>query len=402
MKILLLGHGISNNGIKKILDSYHMNYDYLEESELKKYDYDIVIKSPFIPYTNESIIKMLEEGSIVITDFEFVYWLFNRYIISVTGTNGKTTTVSMLKSLLSDYILCGNIGYPIGEAIIENKGSNLILEASSFELEGCIKFKPDIAIFLPITSAHLDHHKSFDNYFNSKMKNVCNLNENDLVIYPYDDINISNYLINIKALKLSYSLNNKKANIYVDNNYIVYDDFKFNIDDLWSNYNHNILDSMIVVLVGKYLNKSDDLIKNTLISFKGIKYRLERIKSNIYNDSKSTNIYSTIEALKSLNNISLICGGYEKNDELSDLIPYLSKIKKVYIYGMNKNRLEAFFKINKKEVEIFDNLSDATKKCLNDKYDNILFSPMSASYDQYKSYIERGEHFTQIINKYVE
>lgn len=402
MRILLLGHGLSNDSVRKILEINHIVFDYLEEKEIKDYNYNIVIKAPFISYHNKSIKKLKNNGSLIITDFEFIYWIFNNYIISVTGTNGKSTVVSMLKDILPNFTLCGNIGYPVGDAVINEKSNKLIIESSSFELEGCIKFKPNIAVFLPITKAHLDHHKSEENYFNSKMKNAVNLNINDLVIYPYDDIKIKNYLEHINTKKLSYSLYNSNADIYLKDNLMFYKDFSFSLDLLWNKYDHNIINSMITILVSKYLNVSDSLLINTLKNFKGLNYRIERITDNIYNDSKSTNIYSTIEALKGFDNVRLICGGYEKYEDLNPLCLYLDKIKYVYVYGMNKDRIYNFFKNKNIKIKKFDTLEFATIEAFKyRKEDIILFSPFSASFDQFENYIKRGEKFSSIINELI-
>ena len=401
MKILLIGHGISNDSVEKMLKYFHISYDYIEPKERIKNIYDLAIKAPFIPYNNPLIKKLKRYNIAVITDFELVYWLYNRYIIACSGSNGKTTTVSLIKELLDSFILCGNIGYPIGDAVM-NSSKNLIVEASSFELEGTIKFKPDIAILLPINECHLDHHLTFSDYFRCKMKLVDNLTENDLLIYPIDDNNIVNYIKNIKCRKLSYGFNNK-ANIYLENNYIVYNEYRYDVLEMWSNYKHNIMDSMIMILVGHYLRVSNCKIEMVLKNFKGVKYRLEEIKDGIYNDSKSTNVYSTIKAIDSIGDLVLIAGGYEKNDDLSPLLPYLKYIKRVYLYGMNKSRLYKFFTDNKIVSYRFNTLDEAVCELFKDRISyKILFSPMSASYDQYKNYIERGENFNRLINKYVE
>lgn len=404
IEILLLGKGISNNALNVFMNKYCIEHQYLDLKEVSHYNYNLVIKGPGISYTENVIKKFLELNVQIITDIEFIYWILNKDFIAITGTNGKTSTTMLLTEMIKkkySAIMCGNIGFPIAQAALDYKlFQYFVLELSSFQLKGCKKFAPKYAIITNVNQAHLDYHESLQDYYESKYqitKNQCN---SDFLILNYDCENTMSLFENTNAIKLTYSVSNKLCDAYFIKDVLYFKNTKIcKVKNKTTNEKYNIL---ACVCVAKLLDISNKMIKKTINEFTGVIYRLEEIKKGIFNDAKSTNIFSTISALKELKeNVFLICGGYDRKETLDGLNPFLNTIKCVFVYGMTKEKVEMYFKSKNIEVYLFDNLKEATIFTLNKrKKEKILYSPMFASYDQYSSYEERGKEFNNIIKEY--
>lgn len=391
--ILVLGKGISGKGITRLLKKEDIRYDYLNDYEVKKMDYDLVIKSPGIPYSNKIIRQAIKKKIPVITDIELVYHLSKKEFIAVTGTNGKTTTVSILSKLLK-MKPSGNIGYSVCDYIIDYpKNKYCLCELSSFQLKGIKDFRPNVAVILNLEKAHLDYHENISDYHDSKMNILKNMNGNDFVIYNYDDEVISKYVKDISVNKISFSLCNNKANCYIVENYVYYNNRKIlSISNLKLKGNQYYYDILASICVSKVL-KVKRYVKK-IIKFKGINYRMTYIKKNIFNDAKSTNPLSTLGAIKNFNDCILICGGKNRGEDLSVLKSELYRLKKVYCYGESKSNIKDFMESNLINCEEFQTLKEAVYKLKKDKIKGtILYSPMMASLDQYSSYKERGKEF---------
>ena len=209
---------------------------------------------------------------------------------------------------------------------------------------------------------------------------------------------------NSEATKITYSLFNKTATAYFHKGNFYYEKQKiFNVKILNNKTDIFKYDVLAALCVAKLKNIDNKRIIKALKNFKMVKYRLEEVRKNIYNDAKSTNVYSTIGALSEFQNkkVILICGGYDRKEDLVGLDNYLSNIIRVYTYGATKEKVSLYFKKKKIEVYTFDFLKDAVIRSLNDMKDEvILYSPMFASYDQYNSYEERGKEFNHIIDNY--
>lgn len=404
-EILLLGRGISNNALKEFMDKFQILYDYLDIDRVERYNYHLVIKGPGVYYQNEVVKKFIELGVKVITDVEFISWFLNREYIGITGTNGKTSTTLLLTDMIKkkySAIACGNCGFPISQAALDYKLFHyFVLELSSFQLKGCINFTPKIAIVTNIKQAHLDYHETLKDYYESKFNITKNQSKLDYLILNFDCENTMNLFKNSIATKLTYSLNNKNCDAYVYKNKVYYKREKIcNVKNKSITMRYNILSS---VCAAKLLDIPNKLIKKSIIEFKEIKYRLEKIKKNIYNDAKSTNIYSTIAAINQFKgkSIYLICGGYDRKEDISALENHLEDIKAVFVYGATSDKVTLYCKKRKIEVYSFNNLKDATISVLNKvKTEIILYSPMFASYDQYSSFEQRGKEFNTIVNEY--
>lgn len=407
MDILLLGKGISNNALNEFMKKYSIPHDYMSLDEVKDYDYRLVIKGPGLYYDSDVIKTFIEKGVEIITDIEFIYWFLNKEYIAITGTNGKTSTTLLINEIINtefQSVACGNCGFPISQAALDYKlFKYYVLELSSFQLKGIKKFTPKIAVVTNIKIAHQDYHNGVEDYYKSKFNITKNQTKNDYLVLNLDDEMTMSLFKNSEATKCTFSLTNKTANAYYHKGKFYFNKelvFKENRKNRFSNMNkYNILASIIVAKLIGIKNKN---IVKTIKSHKFPLYRLEEVYKGIYNDAKSTNIYSSINAIKEFKSpIYLICGGYDRKEDLTPLTNYIDLIKCVYTYGNTKDKVSSFFKKKKIEVHTFSTLKEATLKALNDRDDEIiLYSPMFASYDQYSSYLERGKEFNKIINTY--
>jgi len=337
----------------------------------------------------------------------------NIKIIAVTGTNGKSTIVSLIHHLLKSNSVPSSLIGNIGNSIFNSKfiiNGVYVIEVSSYQLETSKSFSPNIAIISNLSSDHMSRHKSMKNYFNQKSKILNNLVYNDTAI-----LNCNHKLVKLKALEL---FKNKKSNI-------ISFDFEKNESKFYSSkkntlikkklrkikYNnpflygeHNEENVQIALKALSFLALKKKLLEKSLNSFSGLTHRQELVINNknlkVINDSKATNIDSMIKAIKNYENIYLICGGILKDRNLNSLTPYTNKLKKVYITGVKKNQFINFFS-KKNEIFISSNLSKIVKECFKDvnttEQSTILFCPGAASFDQFKNFEERGNRFKKIV-----
>jgi UDP-N-acetylmuramoylalanine--D-glutamate ligase len=407
VEILLLGIGKSNNALNQFMIKYSIEHDYLSLIDVVRFDYKLVIKGPGIYYDEEVIQKFIEKGVDIITDIEFIYWFLNKEYIAITGTNGKTTTTYLITDIINtaySAVSCGNCGFPISQAALDYKlYKYFVLELSSFQLKGIKKFTPKIAVVTNLKQAHLDYHHTIEDYYKSKLNIAKNQSKQDYLVLNADDLNVMSLFKNSEATKITFSLTNRSSNAYFYKSSFYFNKERVcHIKYLKSKTDiikYNVLAAICVAKILKIENKN---IKKALKNFTFIKYRLEEIKPNIYNDAKSTNVYSTISAIKCFKNknIILICGGYDRKEEINIIEEDLFNVVRIYVYGQVKDKLYNYLK-RKKEVYIFDTLKEATLKALNDRLDEVvLYSPMFASYDQYSSYEERGLEFSRIVFDY--
>ena len=377
---------------------------------------DIVIKSPGIDNKSKIVKEIIDLSIPLVSEIEFASWFTDSFIIALTGTNGKTTTIQLINNILKrgglKTFLGGNVGIPFSENVFDeifNKDYKKndtkkvfhILEISSFQLEDIKYFKPNISIILNITPDHLDRHKSFKSYLDTKLKILTNQNDKCYAIINKNDVKIS---------KQKYKSNIIEFYISESGEMIVND--KIKIMDIQNSKllgSHNYQNILAASIVADLCKISDKLILESINFFKPLYHRLEKltpIKNIIYyNDSKATNLSATVAAIESIDkNIILILGGIDKNNsDFSILKNYKSKIKHIILYGQSRHHIE-------KQINNFFNLisySDfkkAIKKAIKISVlnDNILFSPACASFDQFKNYKERGNYFKEIISNYYD
>ena len=409
-KILIYGLGKSGLSVFKFLKKNNEITIYddkmkVDNKKIKKIKFDYIIISPGIDINKCSLSKFLKNNSKKIyTDLDIFY---NHHKennkITITGTNGKSTTAKILYEALKDQKLdvrlVGNIGNPV---LLEKKVTNktvFVIEASSYQLEYSKLFKSNISLILNISPDHLERHKSINKYVNAKFKLVKNQSKKDFAI-----LNTKNFYI--KRVLASKSFLPKIIKIEKDIDSI----FLKKINNQYFNTDGNKENLKFILEVAKILKLKKNSLLKTLKKFKGLKYRQEKIfqskKLTIINDSKATTFSSSVSLLKSLTNVYWIVGGQAKKGDKLLLSKKNCKNIKAYIFGTNKS----FFisKLNKlMKYESFLDLKSLVKKLFleiktdkNTTHKTILFSPSSASFDNFKNFEKRGEYFNQLIKKY--
>lgn len=375
--------------------------DLLDES------YDVLIKNPGIKYNHPVVLKARSLNIEVINELEAAYQFFPKVkIIGVTGSNGKTTTVTlineMLKHELDNVYLCGNIGYPVSSIVNKLKENDiLVIEISDHQLCDMYKFKTDISVLTNISETHIDFHDSYEKYKQMKKRIFNNHTENDIAVLNYSNDEVMNLTKDIESKKLYFT--NKDC--YIKNEAIYYKDEKvIDLNRIKIKGNHNYENIMAAILVVKQFDIKNDSIISVLENFNGVEHRIEYV-CNInnrlfYNDSKSTNNKATMTALSSFNNdILLIMGGLDRNIPFDDLIPYMKNVKLIVCYGETKDKIEDLAIKNNIPCHKFENLKEATIYAYNNSKENdvILLSPACASWDQYKCFEDRGNEFKKVV-----
>jgi UDP-N-acetylmuramoylalanine--D-glutamate ligase len=348
--------------------------------------------------------KFLKENSKKIyTDLDIFYSFYKNLCVTITGTNGKSTTCQLFYQLLKkqkyDVRLAGNIGYPILSIKNIKKNTVFVIEASSYQLEYSKLFRSKYAAILNISPDHLERHKTIRNYVSAKFKLIKNQNKNSIALINKYDKNIRS-----RIKKTKYRSKIIKVNTKLKKNFIN----KFNNEYFLSASNIENL-SFVIELAKRFNVKRNNLIK-VVKKFKGLNYRQQIIFKNkdilIINDSKSTSYSSSIEMLKRKNNIYWLIGGIPKIGDRFNLFKKNYQNIKGYVFGTNQKKFSRDLK-NKIKFEKFSNLSKALNQLFKDvKKDNsspktILFSPAAASFDSFKNFEERGAYFNKLIKKYI-
>ena len=383
------------------------------QEEIFDDSYDIVVKNPGVRLDHPIVLKALEYKIPVITELEVAYrYLPDVKIIGITGSNGKTTTTTiiyeMLKAANLPVHLAGNIGYPLCDQITDIKdGDILVVEISSHQLANLDKFKVDVAVLTNLCPVHLDHFGNFENYVNTKLRIFNHQNSNDSAILNKSDELVFNKTLNLNSKKLYFS-SNVEADISVENDAIVYMGEKIvELSDIRVKGMHNYENIMAAILVCKLFNVSNSVIKEVLNNFAGVEHRLEFVAKvngrQFYNDSKATNTNSTITALKSFEgNVILLLGGLDRGHSFEPLKPYLTHVKHIVCFGQTKDRIKDFCLKNNIDVTVVDNIEQACKAAYNISAlgDTILLSPACASWDQYEHFEQRGDDFKKAVSEF--
>ncbi len=372
-----------------------------------------VIKSPGIPEEAPVIRKIREKGIPVISETEFAGRFIRGKKICVTGSNGKTTTVNLIRYMLEKAglktAMAGNVGKSLALQVAEEEADYYVIELSSFQLDGMYDFKADIAILLNITPDHLDRYGyDMENYIRSKFRVVRNMDNSGAFIYCYDDPVLHERVpqIPLKAEILSFSLKEKEGQTawLEDQNMII--NYKNNkltmsIMDLSLQGNHNVYNSMAAGIAGQVLNIRKEVIRESLSGFKGVEHRLEPVLKvhgiQFVNDSKATNVNSVWYALESMNTkVVWIAGGIDKGNDYSMLTEVVrEKVKALVCLGKDNSKLlEAFGDVVPVVVET-RSMEEAVRNAyfLASNGDTVLLSPACASFDLFDNYEDRGRRF---------
>ena len=415
---------LSDNGeikpeYKETLDKWGIDYEEGGHTEEKILPADEIIKSPGIP-SSVPIIKKLEAlHTPIISEIEFASRYDNSKKICITGSNGKTTTTSLIYYLFKqaglDVGLGGNIGKSYAFQVATEKHDYYVLEISSFQLDGCYDFRPDIAIITNITPDHLDRYDyNMENYVRAKFRITRNLRPQDCFIFDSDDQITIGHLdqILIQAKQLPYTQEKKVSQgAYLDSDKIVLeyeqDETEIYLNELALGGKHNIYNSMAAALAAKASGVSNSVIKEALRSFSPIEHRLEpvlSIKDVLYiNDSKATNVDSAWYALECQTKpVVWIVGGKDKGYDYSVLDELVrKKVKAIVCLGLHNERIHEAFEgiVGKENMVDTDSAEKAVRAAagLAQAGDVVLLSPCCASFDLFKSYEDRGEQFKEAV-----
>lgn len=392
-------------GVKVIITSDQLSL--LDDS------FDYVIKNPGIKYDNPVVVKAKELGIKVINEIEMAYSFLDKSvnIIGVTGSNGKTTTTTLIsefmKNSFDNVYLGGNIGIPLSNFVRDIKpNSYLVLEISDHQLCDMYDFKTNVSVLTNITPTHLDFHKSYEVYQMTKKKIFNNHTSDDLAVINKDDEVSMKITDDIKSTKVYYG--HDKTNLaYYDEEGIYYDGkLVIKLDDIILKGKHNYQNIMGAIIAVKKYGVTDEVIQKVLKEFKGVEHRLEYVDTIngviYYNDSKATNCVSTITALNSFDKPTiLLLGGYDRGHSFHDLDDSMKNVKCVVCFGETKNRIEEF--CNDLNIKCYKN--DTLKEAMNvvkdicTPGDVVLLSPACASWDQYDRFEDRGDEFKKLVRE---
>ncbi len=377
----------------------------------------LVIKSPGIPDTAPIVKKIRENNIPVISEIEFGFRFTASKVIAITGTNGKTTTTSLIYHILSnaglDVGLGGNIGTSFARQVAAGDRAYFVLEVSSFQLDNCITFKPFIAVLCNITEDHLDRYNySFDNYIHSKFSITKNQDNQDYFIFCADDLVTMKYLpianTNVNKIPITY-YEKLSYGAYVENQQIIIqidkNNFTMPISDLSIQGMHNSYNSMAAAISAKLVGVRNDKIRESLEDFKNLEHRLEYVASikgvDFINDSKATNVNSTWYALESMNKPTvLILGGVDKGNDYTLIKELVSKkVKAIICLGKDNEKLHQAFASEVGYIVDTNSMEQAVQTAYNitDKGDVVLLSPCCASFDLFENYEDRGRQFKRNV-----
>lgn len=434
-KVLVYGLGESGFGAIKLLQKNKARtYVYDDEfSKLENLDenvtkieaitenflsqMDLIVVNPSVSKYSENLKLAHLLNKTIISEIELGFLFCKGKIISVTGSNGKSTTVSLIYHILKNAgiktSLVGNIGTSFSKKVCENPKQTFVVEVSSFQLETCKKFRSKIACFLNFCENHLDRHFSLKEYFETKKKIFQNQKRSDYSILNFDDEKVKN--IKTKSNTFYFSMLSKVKGAFIENDKICFNDNKnceeiLSFEDIKLKGEHNKQNVLCAVVACKLFGIKNDIIKSAVQSFYGLEHRIEFVENidgiNYYNDSKSTMVKSTQIALSCFenNNVLLILGGSDKNCDFEKLFPLPKCVKKIFAIGKTKEKILLLAKKHEfYNIESFDSFSLMVESSLvfgkSENIDTVLLSPATASFDMFQNFEERGEVFKNLVKE---
>ena len=388
-----------------------------QDAEVFERDFDLVVKNPGVPFRSPAMQRLAERNIPVITEIELAYQVAKpQHYIAVTGTNGKTTTTTLVYEILKRAFpgkahLCGNIGIPLCEIVMENGlmeegGHYIALEISNFQLVNIDTFRPEVAVIINLTPDHIDFMGGLDAYYKSKTEVYRNMADSDVFLLNADDPVVREYTDRypVKCVKHSFSIENENADSVVRDGYIEIGGEKvLPTDAIKLVGKHNLQNVIIAVSAAKAIGISNDIIYDAVSSFTGVEHRIEFVRElngiKYYNDSKGTNTDATIIALKSFpKGVILLVGGFEKGLSMDEMKNHLGCVKKVIGFGACGPRLVR--ELVGEDGIVVTTLDEAVAEAnkVAESGDIVLLSPTTSSFDQYSCFEERGDHFKKLVN----
>ena len=422
MKALIIGGARSGMGVARLLHSkgYQVtlttNQDFDERHELETLGikvslndkdmglvdtYDFVVKNPGIPNDH----PLVSQFNNVVNEIEVASLFSSNYnYYAISGTNGKTTTATLLWEMLQkkndNALLAGNVGYALSEAVYKdgNIARDVSLEISAFQMEGSPTFSPDVYGLINLSPDHLDRYDSEQDYYAAKLKILDRVK---IFVRNVEDKNILALTQNYIGRVIDVSLHDESKNVYIKDEAVYFNTVKlFSLAEFKLVGEHNILNASIAAVMAFLAGVELEDIQTTIHNFKGVEHRIEFVRElqgvRYYNDSKATNPESTEVALKSFaKGVYLMLGGYDKHISFDILKPYMDRVERLYVYGDSAKQLKETFPQAIVVETMFEALNDAHR--IAQAGEVILLSPACASYDQFNNFEERGELFKQVV-----
>ncbi|MGH2312445.1 UDP-N-acetylmuramoyl-L-alanine--D-glutamate ligase [Streptococcus uberis] len=388
-------------GIKVVCGSHPL--------ELLDEDFAVMVKNPGIPYQNPMVEKALSKGIPVLTEVELAYLISEAPIIAITGSNGKTTTTTMIADVLNhggkSALLSGNIGFPASEvAMTASQDDILTMELSSFQLMGIKDFHPHIALITNLMPTHLDYHGSFDAYIQAKWNIQNNMTADDVLILNAEQEQTKELAQKTQASLVYFSSKEKVEGAYQEDGKLFYKgEYIMDAQSIGVPGLHNVENALATIAVAKLSGISNQAIAETLSSFGGVKHRLQKLGTikdvAFYNDSKSTNILACQNALSGFDNnkVILIAGGLDRGNAFDTLIPDIKGLKKMILLGESAEKMKVAAESAGVGYLEAKDVADATRIAFEQAQpgDIILLSPANASWDMYPNFEVRGDEFIE-------
>ena len=417
MEVFLSDKGSIKDSYKKQLEDAEIEFEEGSHDEERILSADWVIKSPGIPKKADLIKKIKEKGIRLSSEIEFASEFTDAKIIAITGSNGKTTTTSLIYHILKNtgfnVGLGGNIGKSFAKQVAEEQYDYFVLEISSFQLDDIQNFCPYISLLLNLSPDHLDQYNyNYEEYALAKFNIAKNQQNNDFFICNKDD-EMSKKLLNrvdINAKKLLFSLNEGlEEGGFATNDHIFVKlegrTFSMPIGEMSLVGKHNVANCLAASITAKLLNISDNNLVESLKTFQSVEHRLEQFAEidgvKYINDSKATNVNATYYALESMKTPTIwIVGGVDKGNDYTEIEELVKeKVKAIVCLGVDNKKIIDFFGANKELIYDTSNLEECVKiaKSVAHKGDTVLLSPCCASFDLFKSYEDRGKKFKQAV-----
>ena len=375
--------------------------------ELLDEDFELMVKNPGIPYDNDMVVRALEKKIPVITEVELAYLISEAPIIGITGSNGKTTTTTMIAQVLTaggqNGLLSGNIGFPASQvAQTASSKDTLVMELSSFQLMGIEAFHPQIAVITNLMPTHLDYHGSVEDYAAAKWNIQKNMTADDYLVLNFNQDWAKEMASQTQATVVPFSTTEKVDGAYLEGDVLTFrGEAIMQAAEIGVPGSHNVENALATIAVAKLRGIDNQTIKEVLSAFGGVKHRLQYVgrvnEVAFYNDSKSTNILATQKALSGFDNskVILIAGGLDRGNEFDELVPDLKGLKKMVILGQSAPRVKRA--ADQAGVSYLDatDVRDAAHKAFSqaDPGDIVLLSPANASWDMYSNFEVRGDEF---------
>lgn len=378
--------------------------------------FDVVVKNPGIPYDNPLVAKFVKQGTPIITEAELGWQIFDGHLVSITGSNGKTTTTTLTQLMIAENAkhqvkYAGNIGVSFSK-VAEQLGPDdtLVTELSSFQLLGAPTIHPHIAIITNIFSNHLDYHKTRENYINAKLNITRNQTKNDFLVINWDRDEWQKISRRSQATIVPFSrLNKSHEGSYVEDGIIYWRGEKvMKAEDIRLIGPQNVENALAAIAAAKLSGVSNEAIVKVLTTFSGVRHRLQYVMEYqdrlFYNDSKSTDIEATEVALQGFKRpVVLLAGGLDRGYTFERLVPYFKQhVKAIVVFGECKDKMKDA--AQQAEIPTIIESKDAITAVpeawkLSEPGDVILLSPANASWDQFPSFEVRGDKFIEAVEK---